>query len=281
MIFARARAVLAVLSVTTGLSCVLPDLEIVTEDEKITNKQAVRFARSFVMTERAEQACIKDEEDEGCVQPAIDPRNVHPPFLDPRYVEDNILKYDFCSCGSGERDDRALPAFTLYVEDRDEDTKTRQPKDRIYAALLLDLSPRDIRPYESVSYPSYLDPSQPLEFASIEYEPALRPPPHLRELTLGDDTEPFDLCNRAGGGPLTAGYHTLQVIVTDRAWFQYVDGNGQKVTQTGVPNLAGGATFDVTTYVFHCDIKRAENDDTAYLEGHCNTQCKGPDEEPL
>jgi hypothetical protein len=283
MIAARARAVLLVLSIATGLSCVLPDLEIVTEDEKITNKQAVRFARSFVLTAEADSACIKDEEDEGCVQPAVDPRDVLPPFLDPRYVADGkTLPYDFCSCGAGERDEGALPLFTLYVEDRDEDTKDRTPKDRIYAALMLDLGPRDTRPYESVAYPSYLDPSQELELAGREYEPALRPPPHLRELTLGDESQQFDLCNRAGGGPLTEGYHTLQIIVTDRAWFQFVDSNGQTLTQTGVPNIAGGATFDITTFVFHCDGKRDDDEGTkGYNEGHCKTQCKGADEEQL
>jgi hypothetical protein len=281
MIRARARAVLFALSMTTGLSCVLPDLEIVTEDEKITNKQAVRFARSFTLTAEADGACIKDEDDEGCVQPAVDPRNVLPPFLDPRYVEDNVLKYDFCACGDAERDERALPPFTLYVEDRDEDSRTREPKDKIYAALMLDLDPRESQPNERVAYRSYLDPAQPLERVSFDYEPALRSPPHLREMTLGDETQQFDLCNRAFGDSLTEGYHTLQIIVSDRAWFQDTDSNGQKVTQTGVPNIAGGATFDITTYVFHCDIKRAEDDTTVYLEGHCNTQCKGADEEQL
>lgn len=283
----RARAVLAALSVTTGavLACVLPDLEIVTEDEKISNKQAVRFAQSTLLSPQADAACDPDAEDDegvGCPQPAIDPSDVKPPFLDPRYVEsDNTLPYDFCSCAPGEHDTRALPLFTLYVEDRDEDTKTREPKDKIYAALMLDLDPKDAKPYESVRYPSYLDPSQPLKFADIDYTPLLRPNPHLRELTLGDESQQVDLCNRAGGGPLAPGYHTLRIIVTDRPWFQRTSSSGQKITQTGVPHLAAGATFDVATYVFHCDEKREEDDQTPYKESHCVTQCKGEDEEAL
>lgn len=277
MIPARVRAVLAALSLTAGLSCVLPDLEIGTDDEKITNKQAVRFARSFALTDEADEACIKKEEDEGCLQPAVDPRDVLPAFLDPN----KNPSYDFCSCGDDERDNNALGQFTLYVEDRDEDTRDRTAKDKIFAAILLDLNPRHAYPNDSVKYTGYVDPAVKLEPVGFDYKPALRPDPHLRELTLGDETQRIDLCNRASNDALSEGYHTLQIIVTDRPWFQYVNENGQKLTQTGVPDIAGGATFDTTTYVFHCDVKRADNKDTLYDEGHCNTQCKNPDEEPL
>lgn len=287
MIRARASTVLGALSVVTGLmgqACVLPDLDIVTEDEKITNKQAVRFAPSALLSAHADAACIQrdPELDEGCPQPATDPSDVLPSFLDPRYrAPDNTLPYDFCTCDPGERDDKALPPFILYVEDRDEDARTRTPKDSIYAALLLDVDPKDDEPYLKVRYSSYLDTDRPLEPADTEYEPLLRPPPHLRQLSLGDETQRVDLCNRAGGDALAPGYHTLRIIVSDRPWFQRTDSNGQKVTQTGVPNLAIGATFDIATYVFHCDEKREDDKSTTYNEAHCVSQCISDDEEDL
>jgi hypothetical protein len=285
MIRAHARSVLAVLSVTTGLSCVLPDLEIVTEDEKITNKQPVRFARPMVLTDRANEACIRitqDDPDVGCPQAAADPSDALPPFLDPRRVVDGVLQYDFCSCGMGERDQNALGKFTLYVEDRDEETRTRVPKDKIFAALLLDLDPKSELPHEAVAYPGYLDSKVPLKLAeNPEYEPLLRPDPHLRQLTLGDESEVIDLCNRSGRGPLPEGFHTLRIIVTDRPWFTFIDDYGQKLTQTGVPDLAVGATFDFVTYTFHCDSERPDVMGTGYDEGHCNTQCLSADEESL
>lgn len=262
-------------------ACILADSLIDIEDDQISNKQAVRIARSMVLSDDANAACdqtLGNEDNYGCPQPGIDPKDVLPQFLDPTYsppTAPQARPYDFCSCGTAEYDKNRLPGLTLYVEDRDEDPRTRKPEDSIYAALLLDLDKADPKPFNSLKYLDYLDSNTPLAIAAdIDYAPIRRPTPVLRQLNLGDTDTPLDLCNRAGDEPLAEGYHTLRVLVTDRPWFERTAKDGQMITQIGVPDLDAGATFDFITYTFHCDIKREDDDETkAYDESHCVTQC--------
>lgn len=266
---------------TAVAACILPDNLIDIEDEEISNKQAVRIAQTMVLSLQANAACdatLQNDEQDGCPQPGIDPLDALPHFLDPTYSPPGApqaLPYDFCSCGSDEYDSKRLGAFTLYVEDRDEEPRTREPQDPIYAALLLDLDPDDPQPQNSLAYVDYLDSTKPLALAAdIDYTPIRRPTPSLRELNLGDGDTPLDLCNRAGNEALSAGFHTLRVLVTDRPWFERTAEDGQKIAQLGVPDLNAGATFDFVTYVFHCSVKQDE-------QSNCNTQCKDIEEASL
>ena len=269
------------------LSCILADTYIDIEDDDITNKQAVRISQTMVLSDAANAACdqtLDDTEKDGCPQPGIDPKDALPHFLDPTYSPKSSPQarpYDFCSCGTDEYDSKRLGALTLYVEDRDEEPRTRKPQDDIFAALLLDLDRDDPSPFNSVAYLDYVDGNTPIALAAdIDYTPIRRPTITLRELNLGDTDTPLDLCNRAGDEPLAPGFHTLRVLVTDRPWFERAALDGQMITQVGVPDLDAGATFDFVTYVFHCDIKRADDMNTeAYDESHCVTQCKDLSEE--
>ena len=68
-----------------------------------------------------------------------------------------------------------------------------------------------------------------------------------------------DLCNDDNGAKLAPGLHTLQIMVTDRPFFQppRLDASGEPLEvlappQDGMPDLAQGATFAVANYVFEC-----------------------------
>ena len=264
-----------------GAACIIPDKEIDVVDARFSNRFAVRLLEPTLLSaqaaEAADIACDASNlsmEDE-CPQPGADPALTLPHFLDNRLPE-----YNFCSCEAGATDSQALGQFTLYVEDQDEE-RTREPDDDIYAALLLDLDPADPKPHRSVAYADYLDPKEPLGLAAFRLAPLLRRNPHLRQLTLGFET--FDLCNGAYAKPLEYGYHTLKVMVTDRAWFKHVveaeedtgQEVGQEITHVGVPDLAAGATYDSITYVFHCSTREHE-DQEGNKSDNCSLRCSDP-----
>lgn len=250
--------VLVALSLATGaLSCVLPDIDIEFEETAITNRNAVRIIEPVLLSIDAEISCdpnTKDMIPVACPQPNdSDPQKAVPHFLDPTYtedVDDDILSYApyaYCTCPDEQKDSKSFD-LTLFVEDQDEKPRERAPKDSIYAALLLDV-PRDtIRPYNYVDYLRYYDPERPLDLTGDTYKPAGRRDPHLRQLLLGDDQGGIDLCN-GGRERLSRGFHTLTVMVTDRAWFMPSEG----ARQYGVPDIDNGATYDSTHYVFVCD----------------------------
>ncbi|MCY1062319.1 hypothetical protein [Nannocystis sp. SCPEA4] len=262
------RAVLVALSLGTA-ACVLADKEINFEDVAIANRNAVRLVEATMLSPEAELSCDPDHEvDEPgtCPQPGFDPRDVLPHFLNPAYSrkdDDGRIRYPFvfCSCEEeGKRDSNTL-FTTLYVEDQDEE-RNREPKDKIYAALLLDMPQRDERPYNYVDYRRYVDPSRELELSGTPYQPQKRRDPQLRELVLGisvdGNEDGIDLCN-SGSRVLAPGFHSLTVMVTDRPWFRPSDG-GIGSEHAGVPDLAVGATFDTITYVFYCGSATQEDD---------------------
>ncbi|MDC0667509.1 hypothetical protein [Nannocystis radixulma] len=272
------RAVLVALSLGTG-ACVLADKDINFEDAAIANRNPVRLVEATMLSSEAELSCDPDHElDEPgtCPQPGVDPRDVLPHFLDPAFSredDDGQLSYPFvfCSCEEeGKRDPNTL-LTTLYVEDQDEEPRTRDPRDKIYAALLLDMPQGDSQPDNYLDYRRYVDPTRELELSGTPYTPQRRRDPQLRELDLGgdDQTGGIDLCN-GGSRVLAPGFHSLTVMVTDRPWFRPADG-GIGSEHAGVPDLAIGATFDSITYVFYCGSATQEGD-----PNKCADQCAVP-----
>ena len=258
------RSVCAALVLAAGAAaCALPDLDINIIDENVQNRHPVRFVEPVPLTEEALDTCLGLKEvmpNEVC-QPG-DAANVLPHFLDPKYDD-----YNFCSCNlDTEEDSRKLPLFTLYVEDRANDTN--KGLDPIYAALMLDLQPGETDPSRKVVYQSYVNPTVPLtEPEELKYEPPRRPDTGraLRQLSLGSSEGRIDLCNGINL-PLARGYHTLRVIVTDAPWFNPTSDENDR--EVGVPDLANGATYDTLDYVFFCDDKSDPDNP------HCTTQCK-------
>lgn len=254
-------------ALTTGLlvaACILPDRGIVIVDENVQNKHPVRFVESVPITEEALDTCLAslDEEKPNQVCQPSDPATALPHFLDPKFPY-----YNFCSCVvDTEEDSRKLQPATLYVEDRKNDVN--KDLDPIYAALQLDIQPGETQPSQKVFYQSYVNPTVPLkEVDDVQYEPPRRPDTgrELRQLNLGNQDEPIDLCNGIGL-PLSRGYHTLRIIVTDAPWFNPTDDENDR--EIGVPDLANGATYDTLEYVFFCDDKSDPENK------HCTDQCK-------
>ena len=271
--------VLVALSLATGtLSCVLPDKEIVFEKTAITNRNAVRILETVRLSVEGEMACDPNLDDgmpQVCPQPGdSDPREALPHFLDPTHDEtddfDGLLTYPyaFCTCPDEQRDNKGFD-LVLFVEDQDEDARTREPKDQIFAALLLDVPQGTWYPYDFVDYLRYYDPERQLDTLDTPYKPAGRRDPQLRQLVVGGDQTGIDLCN-GGRTRLSEGFHTLTVMVSDRAWFK-PDGLARQV---GVPDMSNGATYDSTHYVFSCD-KAPPNDD----QHNCFKRCRPEKEE--
>ncbi|HFE44938.1 MAG TPA: hypothetical protein ENJ18_05505 [Nannocystis exedens] len=264
-IAALAPASLALLLIASA-GCILTDEDINVSDEQILNRNAVRIVEPLQLSREAREAC--NRENGGCPQPPPDPEYVLPHFLDPK-------EYVFCSCPMGSVDSQAQPRFSIYIEDRDQDADEQY--DDIYAALFLDYTPDNPKPYTSIRYPEYVDPQEPIPLASsIEYQPIGRNDPILRELVLGNDSRGFDFCNAATDTALEAGFHTLTVVVSDRPWFTpEIEKDGEilkGVIQEGVPDFLNGASFDLSTYVFYC---------TAAEEDPCQaSQCETT-QEPL
>lgn len=276
------RPVLAAMALA-GLACVLPDKEIEFEDEAISNRNPVRLVEATMLTAEAELSCETEPDEKyadpgTCPQPGVDPTDVFPHFLDPNHTRPDrddpnrlIRPFLFCSCLHDKADSNTL-LYTLYVEDQDEESRSRDPRDKIYAALLLDVPQGAVKPDRHVDYLRYVDPERQLDLSEAEYKPRRRRDPQLRELVLGievggDDQIGLDLCN-GGDAVLSPGYHSLTVMVTDRPWFQ-PPGNGSR--HFGVPDLAAGATFDTMTYVFYCGSEAAEGDPDG-----CATRCQLP-----
>jgi hypothetical protein len=242
-------------------ACVLPDRGIVIVDEDVQNKHPVRFVESIQLTEDAKEVCDAELKAPKVCQPG-EAEDALPAFLDP-----SIKTYQFCACDLLQEDTRKLPATTLYVEDRKNDVG--QDLANIYAALQLDIDADETEPYQAVAYREVVNPDAPLRPTDVAYAPPKRPPENagreLRALRLGEPDRPIDLCNGASNRPLDRGFHTLRIIITDLPWFN--PGVEDTDRQPGVPDLAGGATFDTLSFTFYCD-------DKTNPEGPCATQCQ-------
>lgn len=270
-----ATLVTLVILVILVAGCVLPDRGIIIVNERVQNKHPVRFVEPTPVTNEAANLCLAvlaDMEMPTQVCQPSDPSVALPHFLDPDFEDDNGFRYRFCSCDPPEVDTRKLAAVTLYVEDRADDID--EGLDPIYAALQLDMRPDETEPQKTVEYTSYVVPSAALaEAPDLQYSPPLRPNEaagrELRALNLGLADDPIDLCNGAGSVPLSRGFHTLRVIVTDAPWFTPPAPEKmpkqQQVQQFGVPDLAEGATYDTLTYTFHCGDR---------TDDYCENQCQ-------
>jgi hypothetical protein len=259
---ARAARHVALACGLAGAACIIPDFGI--RSGRIQNRAAVRIVEPFDVVPELDEACGTSPQ-VPCAQPPASglPRS-H--FFDP--------STPFCSCSveNGEFDDRRLRTVSLYVEDLDSDDQGR-PADSIFAAILLDVPADTTRPASDfVEYRRYLDPTQPALNARDDYEPDGRLDPQLREIVIADANARFDLCTGPDRGPLAAGFHTLEVVVTDRPWFAPARGDadtdedvGEAPQLVGVPDLAAGATYATTTYTFFC---------AARDEAPCDTQCR-------
>ena len=255
-------------------SCVLPDRYIQIVDENIQNKHPVRLVEPTPLSFEAQDACDDGFKGKLLICQPGEPELVLPHFLDPTYAdpkEQNALVYNFCSCAVDEEGSVQLNSFPLYVEDRADDVDKELSK--IYMAALLDVRPESTDPQNSVRYRDHIDPLQPLDLDDqLNYTPLKRPDPKLRVLNFGG-FRTIDLCNNAIDAPLSRGFHTLTIIVTDRPWFKAPPEEGEEddKIQAGVPDIAGGATFDTTSYIFHCDDK---------TDLHCTTECAKPMVDP-
>ena len=231
----------ALVSITTfGLSaCILPDYDIVPVGE--FNESPVRIVEpTYLSTEARAAVCsnTQDPEDDCVNAPSIE----QPPhFLNP-------IEYPFCICSNSERrDPRRLSQFFVYVEDAD--------SDEIFAALLLDSrGSQSTEPFWEY-FIDYLDPSRPIPgTAFLPTDLSLTPLADtraigkLRQVNVGDDTG-LDLCNAHRRVPLSEGWHTLTILVTDRPWFGTSTEAGP---QYAVPDIASGATYARTEYSFYC-----------------------------
>jgi hypothetical protein len=247
-------------------ACIIPDTDIQVFSLD-SNANAVRIVEGIPLSEPARCACDADT----CECPVADLTGL-PTFLDP-----NLDAYQFCICGENAVDQGRLPGTRLYAEDQD--AFEGVPTDKLYAALLLDWSPTLGEPaFDYIAYDDIVDPGVELPTypGSYDFQIIKRPRPYVRAINLTDDTSRFDLCNGAGQ-PLTQGFHTLTLIVTDRPWFQTTGGFSDTDTTSddgpepmpvmleGVPNIAEGATYDIETYVFHC-----------FVEGEEQCQCLVP-----
>lgn len=176
----------------------------------------------------------------------------------------------FCICPQGQRDARAPKRWNVYAEDPDLDGDDGE--DGLYGALLLDPDPSSEQPTAAVAYENYLEPCAPGR--SIDVDLVTVPAPDEDDGYFTDRVVPsiarnsapqwafeiddafsdqIDLCNDDNGRPLEPGLHNLQFLVTDRPFFRAAREDSElERLQCGVPDVAAGATYAVTNYVFEC-----------------------------
>lgn len=240
-------------------ACIIPDRGIRAEGDD-SNPGAVRIVEAIPIVPELLEACDLDPEDE-----AYDPRGCPqvPNALRQGLIDDST----YCTCAAG--DGNALPEFLVYAEDPDR--RNDRPADTLYAVALLDLDPSTDAPQNYVAYPEHLTPGGPGEYVPqgslLTTEASVgRESNGLWRFRFGrDGGEGVDLCNDDNGQALSLGLHNLQIMVTDRPFFQpprldadgepVVDPRGRPVllpTQHGMPDLGAGATWAVANYVFEC-----------------------------
>ncbi len=249
------RPAASVLAALAG-ACIVPDKDIVIEGV-FTNPGAVRIVERIPVGEDANLACDEaSQEVSTCPQvPAAG------------YLPSGWIPTPLCVCPAGASDDRAFGEIRVYAEDPDVD-EDGDPKDDLFAALLLDFDPFVDEPSDRVAYRNYLQPDRPAEkVTSSAYENVIgRADPQLRFFRIVGPEGVVDLCNDNEGDKLEPGVHSLKIVVTDRPWFTPVErdaeGNPVKDPDTGEPillpqlvghpDLAAGATYDTKSWVFSC-----------------------------
>lgn len=267
---------MSALGLASGLgsaACIIPDRGIRAESDD-DNPGAVRIVESIPILQELIDACELPEDDplhESAACPQV-----------PRALPQGLIKGGpYCSCPGG--DGNALPEFFVYAEDPDR--RGDQASDTLYAVALLDLDPATDSPQNYVAYPEHFPPGGPGEYlpleVSVEVVPSAgRENNGLWRFRFGKDGGAgVDLCNDDNGQTLAPGLHNLQVMVTDRPFFQppRLDADGEPVLdeerrpvllppQYGMPNLGIGATWAVANYVFSCEDLAVRGEDCACLE---------------
>lgn len=231
-----------------GAGCIIPDAGIVVQDEFL-NVGAVRIVEPTPVTERADDDCAARTILSGC--PQI-----------PDTLPSGLIRPELPLCVCPTDSFNRAGGFEIFVEDPDIDAEG-DPKDELYGALLLDMPPDATDPSDYVAYTNRLPPEAPAQrVRALEVQTIERPDPHLKYWSIGDGGA-VDLCNDGAG--VDPGLHELRLIVTDRPWYRpiMVDAMGEPVRDEdgdlvfhepviGMPDLAAGATYDTTTYVFQC-----------------------------
>lgn len=245
-----ARGLLGLVVASGG--CIIPDAGIVVQDEFL-NMGAVRIVEPTPVTVRADEDCAELPSFNGCPQvPVSLPSGLIRPSS------------PLCVCLENEGDFTLGGGFDIFVEDPDIDAEG-DPKDEILGALFLDMPPDAEDPGDYLAYINRLPPELPARrFRAIEVQTIERPDPHLKSWTLGEQG-PVDLCNEDDRVKADPGIHELRLMVTDRPWYRPLlyDASGEAVRDEdgelvydepviGMPDLAAGATYDTTTYVFQC-----------------------------
>jgi len=238
-----------------GCGCIVPDTQIQVQPNR-TNPGTVRIVQGVALSDEANAACAEVPGFAVCPLPS---ETIVPGLIDP---DDQA----FCTCEGGGRDANALGGFDIFVQDPDVDGDG-EPRDTLLGAFLLDVEPGVEPISQFVAYTNYFPTNRPALPYDPGYEQAIeRPAANLRSWRLGTDSN-LDLCNDNNGTSVGPGLHSLRLIVTDRPWpFPVlVDEVGQPQTDddrfvrdeavdplVGVPDLPGGASFDVADFIFRC-----------------------------
>lgn len=248
-----------------GGGCIIPDRGIRNESDD-DNPGAVRIVESIPVLDELVSSCRREE--------AEDEEILNCPQVPPGLVQGVIPGGPYCSCPG--RDGNTLPEFSIYAEDPDRIND--EPTDVLYAVALLDLDPLTESPQTFVAYPEHLTPGGPGEYIGANSRgfgaddvplgsSVGREDNGLWQFRFGKDRgEGVDLCNDDNGETQTPGLHNLQIMVTDRPFFQpqrldengdpQLDASGNPLllnAQYGMPDLAIGATWAVANFVFSCE----------------------------
>jgi|GEM_PF-1916482 len=261
--------------------CIIPDRDIDTEEVE-GNLGAVRIVEATNLPASFYEACNPTKDDERVTCPQV-PTGRRSGLVAQRDETGNILPY--CVCPDGFVDTRTVPSFFLYAEDSDRDGPG--PADTFFAVALLDLDSDTDAPQEFVAYEQHFAPGtrgepfsldeltednlDPIDVDAASGLPILFPSDTredngLIRFRFGKNSDVgTDLCNDDNGARLSAGMHTLTIMVTDRPFFTppLVDAEGEPVlgidgrpqrapTQWGMPDIAAGATWAIANYVFEC-----------------------------
>lgn len=228
-------------------ACILPDHDILLAGE--FNQNPVRIVEpTYLSPEVRESICRLNANVKDCSKSLSLEQPPH--FLDRK-------TYRYCRCSNREnRDPNPLDRLSVFVEEGD--------NDNLYAALLLDSKgSQNVHPHWEY-FSQYVDTANPVvasrrqpNDASLITPRESREPGFLREIVFGEGGG-LDLCNAHPREDIKPGWHTLTVLVTDRDWFRDPK-TGRR--QYAVPDIAAGATYARTDYIFYCYSSEAEGEE--------------------